>query len=116
MSNWKKKLGKEDDYIISEQVDNYLKQHDFYEHTLSPRFFNDESFVDQIVNHDAPCLRLDIDDPRDSDNTMRIFITSSEVYMEVQNGWRSLDRSYHKKLDKVDMENIDEILDEVSDW
>jgi hypothetical protein len=111
---WKEKL-KVAEYVISAEIDKYLEGHGFYKSTLSPRFFNEESYSSQIIEPDATCLRLDTDDHKDSDYTMRIFITPKEVYMEVQNSWRSFDRSHHTKIHEVlDISRIDKILDDIS--
>jgi hypothetical protein len=83
---------------------------------MRPRFFNAESYNDKIKNRNAPCLRLDTDDPEDRDYTMRIFVAKYEVYMEVQTSWGSYDRSYHMDIeDGVTLENVDEILDKITD-
>jgi hypothetical protein len=113
--SWKKKLNV-DHFIISPEVDEYLKKHEFYESTMNPRFFGEETYSSDIISDGARCLRLDTEDPKNREYTMRIFITHEEVYMEVQNSWRSFDRSYHKKLDEsVTLSNVDGILDEISD-
>lgn len=116
--SWQKKLNvrNEEEGIISAEVDKYLKNHGFYESTLSPRFFGEETFRSSIKEPGVTCLRLDTSDPRDKEYTMRIFITEKEAYMEVQTSWRSFDRSWHMDIEEgVSMENIDEVLDEMSD-
>ncbi|AXQ67655.1 hypothetical protein KIOSHI_172 [Bacillus phage Kioshi] len=111
--SWKTRLNGQG-IIINGQVDAYLKGEGFYESTMSPRFFNDFSFSERIQYPDVPCLRLDTDDPDNSEYTMRIFVSAHELYMEVQNSWRSLDRSWYVPApDGVDIENIDELLDEL---
>lgn len=112
--SWKKNLNV-DESIISFEVDGYLKNHGFYTSTMNPRFFGENTDSSDILEEDAPCLRLDTDDPQDRDYTMRIFINAQEVYMEVQTSYRSFSRSHHMKLeDGLDMNNIDAILDEIS--
>ena len=114
---WRKKLGT--GVIVDEQVDEYLKGNGFYESTLNPRFLNDWSFVDHIKEHGAPCLRLDTTD-RDRGNpeyTLRVFVATNELYMEVQTSWGSLDRSYHVHAQYgITMDNIDELMDELIDY
>lgn len=122
--SWKQRLNLTDeneeaiDSIINPSIDAYLKSLGFYESRMSPRFFNSESYASQILDEKAVCLRFDTDDPSDtdpySDSTMRIFINSKEVYMEVQNGYRSYERSYHMKIEKEEQLTVsdsDEILD-----
>ncbi|BEU14808.1 hypothetical protein [Bacillus phage CM1] len=110
---WRQKLNTQG-IIIDEDVDAYLKGEGFYESTMNPRFLDDWSFVNHINNHGAPCLRLDTNDPYDRDYTMRIFVSATELYMEVQTSYGSLDRSCHVTApDGVTMETIDELMDEL---
>ncbi|UJH95645.1 hypothetical protein [Bacillus phage vB_BtM_BMBsp2] len=110
---WRQKLNTQG-IIIDEDVDVYLKGEGFYESTMNPRFLDDWSFVDKIECHGVPCLRLDTDDPHARDYTMRIFVSATELYMEVQTSYGSLDRSYHVAApDGVTMETIDELMDEL---
>ncbi|AXU41238.1 hypothetical protein BC01_141 [Bacillus phage BC01] len=77
------------------QLEWYLLRNGFYVDKLSPRFYGEETCVSEIQNLHAPCLRLDTDDPRNGDHTLRIFVTDSEIYAEVQNDYRSFERSYY---------------------
>lgn len=112
--DWRKRLHLTNS-IISDEVDAYLKQNNFYEDKMSPRFMNEESFFSKIKNHDAPCLRLDVEDPRCHSSTMRIFVANDEIYMEVQNDFRSYERSWYVDVSGgVTIDNIDKILNEVT--
>ncbi|UXQ89016.1 hypothetical protein Thu_173 [Bacillus phage Thurquoise] len=112
---WKQKLNTQG-ILIDARVDAYLKGEGFYESTMNPRFLNDWSFVSSIQNHGAPCWRLDTGDPNDSDYTLRIFVSETELYMEVQTSYGSLDRSYHVATPEgVTMETVDDLLDELID-
>lgn len=112
--SWKQRLNVEK-FIISSEIDRYLVSHGFYVATMNPRFFGENTHCSDILEEDAPCLRLDTDDPQDRDYTMRIFINAQEVYMEVQTSYRSFSRSHHMKLEGgVNIDNIDAILDEIS--
>lgn len=119
MTNWRQRTGS-NDYIINKSVDEYLKTHDFYVDTMSPRFFGDGTSYGDIIKPDAPCLRLDADHPDDNWGVMRIFINAREAYIEYQNGYRSLDKSWHEIIERdaedLDISQIDEILDDLTDY
>lgn len=111
---WRKAIGTS--VIVDEEVDTYLKGEGFYESTLNPLFLDDWSFVDHIKNHGAPCLRLDTSDRTNGNSgyPLRVFVAATELYMEVQTSWGSLDRSYHVHAQYgITMENIDELIDEL---
>lgn len=112
--NWKQKLNITN-FIINESVDKYLKNCDFYKSTMNPRFFGEETYSSEIMTKNSSCLRLDTDDPKNDDYTMRIFINQKEVYMEVQNSWGGFERSYHYKVhEPLTVELVDEILDRIT--
>ncbi|QEG04232.1 hypothetical protein [Bacillus phage BC-T25] len=77
------------------RLEKYLAANGFYEGKLSPRFHGEETCVSEIKNLHAPCFRLDTDDPRNGDHTLRVFVTDTEIYAEVQNDYRSFERSYY---------------------
>lgn len=114
--SWKKRLGLENGFVISEEVDKYLKSNTFKDSTLSPRFYNEISHVSSISHHDAPCLRLRVEDPKSSSQDMTVYVNSNDAYMEVQTSNGSLDRSYHIDLSGKDLDigTIDSVLDELT--
>jgi len=114
--SWKEKVGT--GVIINATVDYYLKEQGFYEDTMSPRFYNDESHIKDIKEIGARCLRLDTSPSDDKEATLRIFINNQEAYKEVQTAWRSFGTSDHINIQidrPLTIEDIDKILDGLVD-
>lgn len=100
--------------IQNATIENYLKKLDFYESTMSPRFIAGDSNL--IQNPDSKCLRLDTDYKDYVDYTLRIFVSNTEVYVELQNGWRGFEFGRHESIDSdITIEELDEILDRLTE-
>ena len=87
-----------DKYVFNEHIDERLVEDGFYYNTMSPRFM--QKAYDDIIKHDKWCLRRDYINI-DKDLTLRVFINSTELFIEVQE-CRWFASNVHEKLEFVE--------------
>lgn len=91
-------------------IEKYLKDRDFYEDTMNPRFMNGYGY-DQL-NIGKPCLRHDSD--INGGCTLRIFINETDIYFEVQTSYSSYQCSdRYETKDYPTVVDIDNLLDKI---
>ena len=111
--SYKRKLGiKNGGYIFNREIDDHFKSMGFYDDTMNPRFMNGYDYDKLSV--DEPVLRHDSD--YNDGGVIRVFMNTTEVYVEVQTPYRSYEYSSYEKFEEppTSIDEIEEVLDRLT--